>query len=93
LQALEKGVICLDTNYLILGLVAGSRESRELTAWITSAISAQMPRTLHRVAKLFDRQPGVTDNPTHRNGIDRIVTRNGENTLTVATICLRWRAI
>ena len=29
-------MICLDTNYLILGLVAGSRESRQLTAWITS---------------------------------------------------------
>lgn len=27
-------MICLDTNYLILGLVAGSRESEELTAWI-----------------------------------------------------------
>ena len=27
-------VICLDTNYLILGLVAGSRESRELAGWI-----------------------------------------------------------
>ena len=27
-------MICLDTNYLILGLVAGSRESQELTAWI-----------------------------------------------------------
>ncbi|MEO7360643.1 MAG: type II toxin-antitoxin system VapC family toxin [Gemmatimonadaceae bacterium] len=33
---MEKQVICLDTNYLILGLVAGSRESRELTAWVTS---------------------------------------------------------
>ena len=29
-------MICLDTNYLILGLVAGSRESRELSAWIAS---------------------------------------------------------
>ena len=29
-------MICLDTNYLILGLVADSRESRELTAWIRS---------------------------------------------------------
>lgn len=29
-------MICLDTNYLILGLVAGSREGRELTAWIAS---------------------------------------------------------
>lgn len=29
-------MICLDTNYLILGLVPGSREGRELTAWITS---------------------------------------------------------
>jgi predicted nucleic acid-binding protein len=26
-------VICLDTNYLILGLVEGSRESRQLAAW------------------------------------------------------------
>lgn len=29
-------VICLDTNYLILGLVAGSREGRELSEWIAS---------------------------------------------------------
>lgn len=27
-------MICLDTNYLILGLVAGSRESGELAAWV-----------------------------------------------------------
>ncbi len=26
-------MICLDTNYLILGLVPGSRESRDLVAW------------------------------------------------------------
>ena len=26
-------MICLDTNYLILGLVPGSREGLELTAW------------------------------------------------------------
>jgi predicted nucleic acid-binding protein len=29
-------VICLDTNYLILGLVSGSRESRELAAWVAA---------------------------------------------------------
>ncbi|HYW31498.1 MAG TPA: PIN domain-containing protein [Gemmatimonas sp.] len=29
-------MICLDTNYLILGLVAGSRESSELTSWIAA---------------------------------------------------------
>jgi predicted nucleic acid-binding protein len=29
-------VIRLDTNYLILGLVEGSRESRELAAWVAS---------------------------------------------------------
>lgn len=29
-------MICLDTNYPILGLVEGSRESRELVAWIAS---------------------------------------------------------
>lgn len=29
-------MICLDTNYLILGLVAGSREGRELSEWIAS---------------------------------------------------------
>lgn len=29
-------MICLDTNYLILGLVAGSRESRELAAWVAA---------------------------------------------------------
>jgi predicted nucleic acid-binding protein len=27
-------VICLDTNYLILGLVAGSREATQLRAWL-----------------------------------------------------------
>jgi predicted nucleic acid-binding protein len=26
-------MICLDTNYLVLGLVPGSRESQELIAW------------------------------------------------------------
>jgi predicted nucleic acid-binding protein len=29
-------MICLDTNYLILGLVAGSEESRKLTQWVGS---------------------------------------------------------
>ena len=29
-------MICLDTNYLILGLVAGSRESGELAAWVAA---------------------------------------------------------
>jgi predicted nucleic acid-binding protein len=29
-------VICLDTNYLILGLVQGSREAEELVAWSES---------------------------------------------------------
>lgn len=29
-------MICLDTNYLIRGLVSGSREGEELAAWITS---------------------------------------------------------
>jgi len=29
-------VICLDSNYLILGLVEGSREAEELIAWSTS---------------------------------------------------------
>lgn len=27
-------MICLDTNYLMLGLVSGIRESHELAAWI-----------------------------------------------------------
>jgi predicted nucleic acid-binding protein len=27
-------VICLDTNYLIRGLIAGSREASALTAWV-----------------------------------------------------------
>ncbi len=31
-------MICLDTNYLILGLVAGSPESAELTAWRRAGI-------------------------------------------------------
>ena len=29
-------MICLDTNYLIVGLVSGSRESRELAAWVAA---------------------------------------------------------
>lgn len=29
-------MICLDTNYLILGLVAESRESGELAAWVAA---------------------------------------------------------
>lgn len=29
-------MICLDTNYLILGLVAGSAESQQLTTWVAS---------------------------------------------------------
>ncbi len=36
-------MICLDTNYLILGLVPGSRESRELTAWFTSGETLVTP--------------------------------------------------
>lgn len=36
-------MICLDTNYLILGLVAGSRESRELTTWIASGERLMVP--------------------------------------------------
>lgn len=27
-------MICLDTNYLILGLVPGSRESQDLVGWV-----------------------------------------------------------
>jgi predicted nucleic acid-binding protein len=29
-------VICLDTNYLILGLVSGSRQSREIATWFAA---------------------------------------------------------
>ncbi len=29
-------MICLDTNYLIFGLVSGSRESREMAAWVAA---------------------------------------------------------
>ena len=29
-------MICLDTSYLILGLVSGSRESREMAAWVAA---------------------------------------------------------
>lgn len=36
-------MICLDTNYLILGLVAGSRESRELSSWIASGERLMTP--------------------------------------------------
>ena len=36
-------MICLDTNYLILGLVPGSRESRELSAWFTSGETLVTP--------------------------------------------------
>ena len=42
-----------------------------------------MARILQQVAKLFEGQPGVSDNPTHRKGIHGVVTRNGENTLAV----------
>ena len=40
-------------------------------------------RTLQKLAKLVDGQPGITDNPGHRKGIDRVVPRTGENTLSV----------
>lgn len=30
---MERQVICLDTNYLVCGLVEGSAESRQLVAW------------------------------------------------------------
>lgn len=38
-------MICLDTNYLILGLVPGSKESRNLVAWAQSgeALITPMP--------------------------------------------------
>lgn len=36
-------MICLDTNYLILGLVDGSRESRELRAWIADGERLMVP--------------------------------------------------
>jgi len=42
-----------------------------------------MPWTLQQVAKLIDGQSCVADNPTHRKGIDGVVSRNGENTLPV----------
>jgi len=32
---MARPVICLDTHYLILGLVAGSREEAQLRAWLT----------------------------------------------------------
>ena len=36
-------MICLDTNYLIRGLVPGSREGQELTAWIQSGETLVTP--------------------------------------------------
>jgi predicted nucleic acid-binding protein len=38
-------MICLDTNYLILGLVPGSRESKDLIAWTQAGetLVAPMP--------------------------------------------------
>jgi hypothetical protein len=38
-------MICLDTNYLILGLVPGSRESKDLIAWALAGetLIAPMP--------------------------------------------------
>ena len=40
---MEKSVICLDTNYLILGLVEGSRESRALASWLGSGERLMVP--------------------------------------------------
>ena len=40
---MEKSVICLDTNYLILGLVEGSRESRALASWLGSGDRLMVP--------------------------------------------------
>jgi len=36
-------MICLDTNYLILGLVDNSSESRELRAWVASGETLVTP--------------------------------------------------
>lgn len=36
-------MICLDTNYLILGLVANSSESSELRAWVASGETLVTP--------------------------------------------------
>lgn len=36
-------VICLDTNYLILGLVPGSRESKEIIAWNAAQVPLISP--------------------------------------------------
>ena len=33
---MARDMICLDTNYLILGLVPGSSESQELLAWVSA---------------------------------------------------------
>lgn len=40
---MEEQVICLDTNYLILGLTAGSREAQELIAWVEAGESLITP--------------------------------------------------
>jgi predicted nucleic acid-binding protein len=36
-------MICLDTNYLILGLVPGSRESKDLIAWTQAGVRLIAP--------------------------------------------------
>ena len=36
-------MICLDTNYLILGLVPGSRESQDLIAWVQAGETLIVP--------------------------------------------------
>lgn len=38
-------MICLDTNYLILGLVPGSRESKQLIAWVQAGETLITPMT------------------------------------------------
>ena len=40
-------------------------------------------QSLEQLPELLDRESGVTHKTAHREGIDRVVTRNGENSLAI----------
>ena len=39
---------------------------------------------LQEFAKLLDRKPGITRDTAHGDGVNRIVTRNGEDSRSIA---------
>jgi hypothetical protein len=41
-------------------------------------------KALQQFTKLLDREAGIPGDATHGEGVDRIVTRDGDNTLAVA---------